>query len=242
MVVRRRVVRLLAAIGAGVVIASLAPAVAAEAKSPLYGAPKAGQCYNVAGKVAWTKNATSAKPISCSKKHTLWIVKVVKIPAKYKWGTHGYVEYSRAPCRGAIKKALGEYGTKYGMSAYTSFWLGPTKAQRAKGARWIGCELGIQAGKAKLVATKQKRPSKVTGKRLPLRLRLCAVQAADGYYYGTNCAATHDMVALKDEVFSGASDSNIDAEQQRFCDTLGRPWLPWVLWIAPSKAIITCAY
>jgi len=237
--VRGRSVRVLAAIGAGIVIASLAPAMAADARAPMYGAPKAGTCYRVAGKIAWGQNSTTAKPVVCSKKHTLWIVKVVKVPAKYKWSSNKYWNYAGSRCATATKRKLGDFGKKYGMSAYYSFELGPTKAQRTKGAHWVSCEIGIQAGGENLVVTKQKIPTKVTG-ALPKRLRLCGTVHSDELST-TNCALPHNVRAAKDEVVA-ATSANIAGKATTFCAEASRPWMTQWSWIAPERAIITCLY
>jgi len=162
-----------------------APATAAD---PLLGAPKAGQCYDVSGRTAYEAESTSATPVRCATKHTLWVVGVGTVPADVplKIGNRKFEQQASRICDPATRRALGDRGLRFARSAYNTFRFVPTDEQQAAGARWISCEVGITNGRGKLVSTRAPKPTKVTGS-VPDRIKLCGTR---DYGYIT-CAAKH---------------------------------------------------
>lgn len=166
-----------------VVLGLLAPMPAATAGSgSMYGAPKAGQCYRTPGKVAFRKPATQRPPVSCKKRHRLWIVKVKKVPKKIhvnaKKSNKRFWRFETNVCGKAYRLAIGTLDKRYGLSAYGRFSFIPTKKQRAHGAHWLSCELGVLSGGKRGMALKwnHRRHPPHLSMHPPKWIRLCATK------------------------------------------------------------------
>src|SRR5579875_249885 len=83
---------------------------AAAHTNALQGAPKVGRCYNISGQTA-NKPATSAHTVACSKRHTLWVVAVTRVPksvaAARGRGLAKVEKYYESACVPAVRQAIG---------------------------------------------------------------------------------------------------------------------------------------
>lgn len=218
---------------------------AVAATSPArYGAPRPGQCYNVSGKTAWAANSIRSRTVVCSKKHDLWVAAVTDVPKRVINGQHGSTMNARTAayyyrtCIPALAKYLGSVGPGLAKSAYEPFWFLPTKAQRAKGGHWLSCNIGIVAGKNRVVTTTARKPTKVTGK-LPERLRLCGTAK----FVQTNCAATHDYRAsYAFAVHKAYTQTNAYEAAERACPAHVRSalWMYDAMPVAAKRFLLTC--
>jgi hypothetical protein len=130
------------------VLATTSPAHAGEqgrAGDPFAGAPTVGDCTTLTVKQAGAFSDRSAK-VACTEAHTAQVAGVVKLPARVKWSTAGVGALFRVvadKCAPKVDALLGRDARTRDSSAYSYFWFGPTKNQRAKGARWLSCSVAL---------------------------------------------------------------------------------------------------
>jgi hypothetical protein len=210
----------------------------------LYGAPKVGSCYNVTGRTASQKASTSAQPVNCRKRHTLWVVAVTAMPerdvAQQRDGSPlkgEAVRYFDRVCLPAISRAIGGLGENFARSAYMYYWFVATAAQQKAGGHWMSCSVGI-AKAQDLVVTNKAKPTKINA-RLPNALQLCGTRT----YAGTTCAAKH----LYRQTYAFAvhhrlTKTTMQAVAQRTCPAhvASSTWMYWWRVIKPKENLITC--
>lgn len=212
-------VRIGAAVTLGIVLAAALVAVPTSADasgSPMRGAPKAGQCYKVSGRTAAKAASTSKRAVSCRKRHTLWIVGVKKVPAGITLGhfdkNKAYWKFESKTCNRAYRHAIGRLDKRIGLSSYARYTFVASKSQRAQGARWLSCEIGVYGGRNKLVANRLHKPARLSMHPSNLA-RLCGTRHA----YLTSCATKHYYrVGRITHVYS-AKPSNYRDKALRFC-------------------------
>ena len=128
---------------------------------PGYHEPAVGSCYDLGWDQA-AKPSASQDPVPCDAPHTLMTVKVKRLSKPVRWSSNLSSRFE-VPCTKAMYDAIG--GTKLAaMSAYQLWFFLPTKKERAKGARWIRCDVGLRAGRTGL----DRLPTSVTLSSLPL--------------------------------------------------------------------------
>lgn len=116
-----------------------APAKAA----PYLATPQVGECHNLTLKGIAGASDTS-KPVACSEPHTARTVAVVPEPAGANRGTEDdRAEAVGRACGPAFVKELGGTARGRAKTMYSLAWFGPTKAQRAKGAHWLRCDVTL---------------------------------------------------------------------------------------------------
>lgn len=138
--------------------AAAAPAAAAE---PLSGAPRVGACYDLTLKQAFTES-TGEATVACSTKHTLLVGAVGEVPASVGWDDDEAVaDAASTICSPFWRKFYDNRSPLRYLSLHQAIWLIPTPAQRAAGARWISCSIGLSDG-AKLLPLGKGAPAKAT--------------------------------------------------------------------------------
>jgi hypothetical protein len=118
------------------------PSVSATSAAPTYvGKPKVGDCHKLTLKdIAATSD--TKKPVDCSDKHTTLTVDVVTAPATAIRGSNDAQAYAVGKaCGAALNKVLGADAETRAKTLYSLAWFMPTKAQKAKGAKWMRCDV-----------------------------------------------------------------------------------------------------
>lgn len=141
-------------LGGFVALALLTSLFAAVATSPAnagagYQKPHKGECRNITWSQS-SKFSNNSTPVSCALTHTYQTIATPKL-SKRVWKTKKTATAAmNDKCHKAAIEALGRPYKKELMSAYAFNAFGPTKAQRAHGARWFRCDLTLFGGKKKL--------------------------------------------------------------------------------------------
>ena len=228
----------LALVATTVVAVQATTAAEASTSSAMYGAPKAGSCYSISGK-AVAKRATSARAHSCRKAHTLWVAGVARVPASMDITTADtappLIALVMKACGSAVGHKIGKLGRSWGLSAYNWYWFFPT-AQQQRGAHWISCEVGITAGKNRLVTTRQVKPTHMSMNPRN-NLRLCGTKT----YYFTNCARAHAFRATYAQVYR-ATDATYQAKAARLCTRhlRGHGWMYAHRYLHGHRWVVSC--
>lgn len=107
--------------------------------------PKVGECHDLTTRQAWAAS-DSRKPVPCSSRHTLKTFAVPVSPTSFVGLSEDEAsEIGFRLCDGPLRRALGGTETKLAQTLYSEFMFLPTSAQRAAGARWVRCDIGIVA-------------------------------------------------------------------------------------------------
>ena len=124
---------------------------------PGYHEPAVGLCYDLTAKQANKASATQ-DAVPCDAPHTLMTIKVKRLAKPVKWTA----VYSRivVSCYEALYDALGSAKLAE-MSSYDLWWFIPTKDERAQGARWARCDVGLHKGTSGLGKGRPRSPSVV---------------------------------------------------------------------------------
>jgi hypothetical protein len=125
-------------------VADGASAVSQQLAGPDYHRPAVGLCYDLTTRQANKPSSTKAA-VPCDAPHTMMTVKVVRLPDGVTWKNVTTRAFFVA-CEKAMVATLGGSIKQAAMSAYDWWYFGPTKEERARGARWIRCDLGIHKG------------------------------------------------------------------------------------------------
>jgi hypothetical protein len=120
---------------------SKAPATSA---APAYlGDPKVGECHDLTLKDVAAPSDTK-KPVPCTSAHTTQTVAVLTEPAEARKGSDSARAYAVGTACGAdFKKVVGGDSKTRAKTLYSLAWFLPTKAQRAKGAKWMRCDVTL---------------------------------------------------------------------------------------------------
>ena len=137
---RRLLVLLVTVVAAGVLApVADAGAPAGRAGDPGYHQPAVGACYRLIGKEPDRPSAVK-QPISCEREHTMMTIAVVRLSPPIDWDD--VFRRVSVRCHEALYDALGT--RRYaGLSAYDLWWFRPTEEERAAGARWVRCDVGM---------------------------------------------------------------------------------------------------
>ncbi len=122
--------------------ATTPPAAQQQLAGPGYHEPAVGLCYDLTTKQANKVSATQ-DAVPCDAPHTLMTVKVKRLSKPVRWTA----VYSRivVSCYEALYDVLGSAKLAE-MSSYDLWWFIPTKEERAQGARWARCDVGLHKG------------------------------------------------------------------------------------------------
>lgn len=102
-----------------------------------------GDCHNLSIKQIGAPSDTR-KPVSCSSSHTTETVAVMDAPSATQKGSLEARAYAVGEaCGDGFKKLVGGTSKTRAKTLYSLAWFGPTKAQRAKGAHWMRCDVTL---------------------------------------------------------------------------------------------------
>ena len=153
---------------------------------PGFHEPAVGLCYDLTTKQANKASATQDS-VPCDAPHTMMTIKVKRLSKPVKWDS----VYPRVvvSCYEALYDVLGS-AKLAGMSSYDLWWFIPTKEERAQGARWARCDVGLHKGTTGL----GKLPTSVALSGLPLddSYARCLVGKA---LNNTSCQMSHKFRA-----------------------------------------------
>lgn len=112
--------------------------------------PEAGQCRQLTP-AQGEPSSNNSPTVSCSDPHTNYTYAVPTVPRRIKFKKISSAQFSKlglSLCGGPrFDKALGRTDLVRDQTVYGSMFFGPSKAQRADGARWMRCDLFLLAGR-----------------------------------------------------------------------------------------------
>jgi hypothetical protein len=114
--------------------------------APAYlGEPKVGECHNLTAKQI-QKASDTIKPVPCTQKHTTVTVAVVTATKETNEakGDDRTFAVGQA-CGPGFTEVLGGDSKTRAKTLYSLAWFNPTKAQAAKGAKWLRCDVALTA-------------------------------------------------------------------------------------------------
>jgi hypothetical protein len=206
---------------AGCEVAGLRPADKPATKSaapakPYLGGPKVGECHDLTPKQIQAESDTK-KPVPCSSKHTTRTVAVVDAPPKS--GSEDVQTFRVGEaCAEGYKTVVGGDAKTRVKTLYSLAWFHPTKAQKAKGAKWMRCDVT-------LTDPKRAYPLESTvpfldGKPTKDEQRCGDLSAGDGVRWEfVPCSADHLFVPKKYvEAAEGVTFDQAEAEAKKACD------------------------
>jgi putative regulator of septum formation len=177
---------LIAAVGLGTVTA---PAQA----DPHYAEPSVGECHDYSYKTLAHHSEGSPAQV-CDGTQSAMTFAVVVLPKRIGLNSTGAARYALPKCDKAFAKALGGRPTTWALTAYSTAWYVPTKAQQRQGAHWVRCDAVLYGGHNKLAPV----PTSLKLGRPPLddAVAKCLVSAAH-HSYPTVCDRRHDFRSKK---------------------------------------------
>ena len=118
------------------------PSATATSAVPVYLAkPKVGECHKLTLKNIAAESDTK-KPVDCSDRHTTRTIAVVTAPAAAMRGSNNAQAYAVGKaCGTALNDVLGADAETRAKTLYSLAWFMPTKEQKAKGAKWMRCDV-----------------------------------------------------------------------------------------------------
>jgi hypothetical protein len=107
--------------------------------------PKVGECHNLTAKQI-SGAADTQKPVPCSARHTTVTVAVVTGSKETNEGKGNARTFAVGKaCGPGFIKVLGGDSKTRAKTLYSLAWFNPTKAQTAKGAKWLRCDVALTA-------------------------------------------------------------------------------------------------
>jgi hypothetical protein len=138
--------------------------VSSAATGPGYHQPKGGSCHDLTLRQANARSAPlKASLVDCDERHTYITLVVKQLSGPVDWNAPDIWRGVFGPCARKAQRVLGNNDKARAMSAYQLFSFIPTKKERARGAKWKVCGLGLFGGR-----TLQPLPEKLDLGRLPL--------------------------------------------------------------------------
>jgi hypothetical protein len=132
--------------------------------------PKVGECHDLTVKDIQAASDTQA-PVPCAERHTTRTVAVVTEPAAASKGSEdARAAAVGAACADGFKSLVGGTSRKRAETLYNLAWFTPTKAQKAKGADWMRCDVTL-TGEERAYPISGKNPLLADG--LKAHERLC---------------------------------------------------------------------
>ncbi|GAA1946776.1 hypothetical protein GCM10009798_02250 [Nocardioides panacihumi] len=203
------------------------------------GTPKVGQCHQLtSGQLAAVADPT--KPVRCGARHNLVTIAVKTSPTSLAGLSDAeHTELGVRLCNPAFNKALGRTATKRAMTAYGLFFFAPTPQQIAAGARWIRCDVGLEAGR-RLVPLPKKLARPVVPQRLTDGVRRCLTGAG----LTTTCSRAHAFRSIS--AFLAPTSTAYPTDDQflrlasRRCPSSWRyaTWPGPISWSAGDRAVV----
>ncbi|HEX4816047.1 MAG TPA: septum formation family protein [Nonomuraea sp.] len=166
------------------VVATAGPAQA----GPAFQQPRVGECRALTFREL-NRASNNEAPIACSQPHTSRVIATGRLPRGVNWNApiERLGRISTGICDPAWKRALGGTYRSRAMTAYAWGWFIPTKAQRARGARWIRCDLILWGGQSLVRLPNDNEPA-LGAQPHPDRIAACLTERTAFY---TSCARRH---------------------------------------------------
>jgi hypothetical protein len=156
--------------------------------------PKVGECHNLTAKQIQQPSDT-VKPVPCSARHTTITVAVVTATKETNEGKGDARTFAVGQaCGPGYTEVLGGDSKTRAKTLYSLAWFNPTKAQTAKGAKWLRCDVALTAVN-RAFAIKGKQPLLADG---PNDSELACGRRIDGKVTGwifVPCATKHQFEA-----------------------------------------------
>jgi hypothetical protein len=128
---------LLAAALVGTVLAA-APASA----GPGYHQPKVGSCHAMTMQ-EFNRIVVPAASVPCGKRHTTKTLVVKRLSGDVDWNAKYLMRPIWATCLRKMNRVLGGSDKARAMSSYAPSFFIPSPRERARGAKWLRCDLGL---------------------------------------------------------------------------------------------------
>lgn len=206
----------------------------ADPDGPYLATPKVGECHRLSVE-AIRRASDTRQPVPCSAKHTSRTVAVVPQPSKKGASAQGEPGDAEAvavgkACADGFVRLVGGSSRERAESLYNLAWFTPTKAQRAKGATWLRCDVTL---------TNDRRAYPIIGKRpllkdgLQDRERLCGhlIPGEDAKWEFVPCSAEHVFVPAKFiKAGSDVTVANARAAAKKACHDGLYTWSPPTQW------------
>lgn len=177
-----------------------------EPAAPAYLAkPKVGECHNLTIKDI-RADAETKKPVPCSQRHTSVTVAVVTATKATSSGKGNARTFAVGKaCSAGFKKFLGSDSKTRAKTLYSLAWFNPTKAQKAKGAKWMRCDVTLTAAN-RAFPIKGEQPLLDDG---PTKAELACGRLAEGEkvaWLFVPCATEHQFVLT--DMFEAPADAS----------------------------------
>jgi hypothetical protein len=197
---------------------------------PYLATPKVGECHDLTLKHIQAASDTR-KPVACSSEHTTQTVAVVKEPPGARKGSEDARAFAVGEaCADGFKKVVGGSSKERARTLYSLAWFGPTKAQKAKGAGWMRCDVTL---------TDQRHAYPISGKQPLLKggatddERRCGrLTSGEGLAWEfAPCGSRHHFEPKKFiEAAPGVSFKDAEAGAKKACDDGLYTWAGTELW------------
>ncbi len=188
--------------------------------------PKVGECHNLTFKDIAAPSDTK-KPVDCSDKHTTRTIAVVTAPAAATRGSNIAQAYAVGKaCGPALSKTLGADAETRAKTLYSLAWFMPTKAQKAKGANWMRCDVTL-TDQRRAYALEEDTP--FLDDDPEDKERVCGRINPDNHddWEIVPCTVKHQFVPRKYiPVEKGTSFKDAEVEAEKACRTNG-PLFTW---------------
>lgn len=131
-------------LGCALVMAFAATLLAAAPSSagPGYHQPKAGSCHQVTLRQFASIVAPTAS-VPCTEQHSTKTLVVKRLSGKVDWNDKYLMRPIWATCLRKMHRALGGNDKSRAMSAFEPSFFIPSPSERAHGARWLRCDVGL---------------------------------------------------------------------------------------------------
>ena len=129
-----------------------APSGAAPASDPAHRAgpgyhqPKVGSCHTMTMQ-QFNRLVVPTASVSCSKRHTTKTLVVKRLTGKVDWNSRWIMRPIWATCLRKMNQALGGNDKARAMSSYAPSFFIPSPKERARGAKWLRCDVGLLGGR-----------------------------------------------------------------------------------------------
>ena len=163
------------------------PAADPAAKAgPGYHQPKAGSCHRITIRqfFSWSGNSAS---VDCDDNHTSKTLVVKRLRGKVDWKKESVISPIWFNCMRSARRVLGGNDKARAMSAFELTFFKPSAKERARGAKWIRCDLALLGGRVL-----QPMPEKLDLGTPPLADSVARCLSGGGdRLYRTVCAKSH---------------------------------------------------
>jgi hypothetical protein len=118
----------------------------ADKAGPGYHQPKVGSCHRLTMRQfnRWVVPSTS---VPCSERHTTRTVVVKRLRGKVDWNADDVGRPIYGSCVRKLGQAVGGNDKSRAMSSYQLSFFIPSPKERARGAKWLRCDIGLLGGR-----------------------------------------------------------------------------------------------